>query len=67
MNERIKQLVKQATTTYWTGLGERDEIDYEKLAELIVRACADAADGLHESYGAPKTTGKFLKTYFGVE
>jgi hypothetical protein len=43
MNERIKDLLKQATTTHLSGLGEWDEVDHEKFAELIVRECAGVA------------------------
>ena len=39
MNERIKELLKQATTTYYSGMGERDEVDKEKFTKLIVQEC----------------------------
>ena len=42
MNERIKELLKQATTTHYSGMGERDEVDQEKFAELIVLECVNA-------------------------
>ena len=43
MNQRIKELLKQATTTYISGMGERDEVDQEKFAELIVKECIGLA------------------------
>ena len=49
MNERIRELKKQATkivetTDHCTGVSEsRIEVDLEKFAELIVRECADVA------------------------
>lgn len=43
MNERIKAIAKQATTSY-SGLGEIDTyLDPEKFAELIVKECAKIA------------------------
>jgi hypothetical protein len=46
MNQRIKQLVQQATTIeYGVDNGfDRVTFDKEKFAELIVRECANAAD-----------------------
>ena len=42
MNERIKQLAEQCTVSCIDGRGvELNEIDVEKLAELIVQECAD--------------------------
>jgi hypothetical protein len=40
MNERIKELIEQATSLYQTMDGEWEEdFDKEKFAELIVRKC----------------------------
>ena len=64
MNERIKQLAKEAGLLF-----QRDKLSYEdqKFAELIVKECADLVDTLNEAYDAPSTAGKFIKEHFGVE
>jgi hypothetical protein len=42
MNERIKELIKQATTIEEHKWGvSYDNFDKEKFAELIVRECAE--------------------------
>ena len=44
MNERIKQLIKQATTIEEHKWGvSYDNFDKEKFAELIVRECMEVA------------------------
>ena len=47
MNERIKELKKQAfVKAHWSEDGERfigDHIDMDKFAELIVKECVDVA------------------------
>jgi hypothetical protein len=72
MNERIKELVKQATIDikdqygYWIG----SELDMEKFAELIVGECAkiveDSTWNLPHGY---KTVDQanLVKQHFGVE
>jgi len=43
MNERIRELMGQATSSYQTMDGEWEEdFDKAKFAELIIRECADA-------------------------
>ena len=67
MNERIKELLEQATTSikdeygHWIG----SELDEEKFAELIVRECIKAYndDGYQTEY---EQDLKVLK-HFGVE
>jgi hypothetical protein len=42
MNERIKELIAQATKRYepdWNGAPAYEDFDKEKFAELIVREC----------------------------
>jgi len=47
MNERIKELVKQATTIEEHKWGvSYDNFDKEKFAELIVRECVGITDDL---------------------
>lgn len=57
MNERIKELIEQATTTeYGVDNGfDRVTFDKEKFAELIVQECAtlafDGPNGILEHFG----------------
>jgi len=39
MNERIKELLKQATDVRYSGMGELEDINYEKFANLIIDEC----------------------------
>ena len=72
MNERIKELQKQALVQgHWSDDGERfigAHVDMEKFAELIVRECAKVADdGFASSNFGNGITGDQLKKHFGVE
>ena len=62
MNERIKQLVKQAWdhADYYAMLSDEmeQEIFTEKFAELIVRECANVAG---------RDVGHFVLKHFGVK
>ncbi len=73
MNERIQELIEQATSYLpgrppYEGL-TFDVFDKEKFAELIVRECANIAC----EYDAPKMSGPGMiiaariETHFGVE
>ena len=63
MNERIKELIKQATTLEEHKWGvSYDNFDKEKFAELIVRECIDYC-----GENLSKTVGGALKIHFGVE
>ena len=61
MNERIRELALQAGAQ---GIVNRDFIDVEKFAELIVRECAGVgqqyADGNYEVYNQ-------ILEHFGLE
>jgi len=70
MNERIKELIEQATTRekgppvldgYNSYNSEIILFDKEKFAELIVRECAEIADHDHGM------SGQELLEHFGVE
>lgn len=74
MNQRIRELKKQATTTRYTGHGEIDELDTELFAKLIVLWCAEIAS----SVGTNTMPTDFaldkcyeieskIREYFGVE
>ena len=58
MNERIKELVEQATITR----GRMRVVDTEKFAELIVRECIDTARNAKSLEAAV-----MIKQHFGVE
>ena len=67
MNERIKELALQAGATVmersgWTDYGTLD-LDVEKFAELIVRACAEVA----EDYDGAHYVGTAIKQHFGIK
>ncbi len=65
MNERIKQLAKEAGM--WRqhyDIGEESPAGLEKFAELIVRECAELVDRAISDGGVD---GRVLKQHFGVE
>jgi hypothetical protein len=61
MNERIKELALQAGAQ---GIVNRDFIDVEKFAELIVREAADIATMNQHQWHA---TGTYVLKHFGVK
>jgi hypothetical protein len=67
MNERIKELIEQATTEEHDGFRYFDK---KKFAELIVRECAeivkDSPWKLGNSYAASDQAW-LIKEHFGVE
>jgi hypothetical protein len=75
MNERIKQLARQATEYAHTKNDSLHQFNldalYEKFAELIVQDCIDVLDG--KIYRASDHEGDeiwvdlILKEHFGVE
>ena len=79
MNERIRELVKQATEhdyTTWDSYNQKELIYYkfnqEKFAELIVRECIGWIDGSPSTdAGQLVLTKSFIianiKEHFGVE
>ena len=67
MNERIKELVKQATNIEEHKWGvSYDNFDKEKFAELIVRECCDIADEV-ERADMDSYVSKYIKAHFGVK
>lgn len=76
MNERIKELIKQSTTTEFgvdNGF-DRVTFDKEKFAELIVQECVSVIQEELDSgqYSQPVHTGfrvskNLIKQHFGVE
>ena len=73
MNERIKEIIKQATTIEEHKWGvSYDNFDKEKFAELIVQECIDWIDGSPTTEEGSLILSKHfiianLKQHFGVE
>ena len=68
MNERIKELIKQATTIEEHKWGVRyDNFDKEKFAELIVRECIDWCNAHARDDGTAQRIAEDIKKDFGVE
>jgi hypothetical protein len=67
MNERIRELLLQATTL--NGPFIRFKVDQEKFAELIVRECAGVCEDYRgtEWGKAAECIGDSIKEHFGVE
>jgi hypothetical protein len=67
MNERIKELAKQANLKV-DELPDDTFIPLEKFAELIVRECADIAQQHNKSpVAAPLAIGYVIREHFGVQ
>jgi dephospho-CoA kinase len=65
VNERIRELIEQAThTAMWPGDPDAGELNAEKFAELIVRECAHIAwlNSTQDNISHTK-----IKQHFGVE
>ena len=68
MNERIKELIKQATHVEEPdGLFLREVFDQAKFAELIVRECAELVAGVPTDTMGYNTADQKIKQHFGVE
>ena len=72
MNERIQELVRQATTkeAYYPAGNDghpeyRIDFNKEKFAELIVRECADIC--YNRDYTNGSAYGEAIEEHFGVE
>ena len=63
MNERIRELAKQAG---WNGFEALDERN-EKFAELIVRECAKTIESQDVDPSFKNRMSWAIKTKFGVE
>ena len=67
MNERIKELIKQATTIEEHKWGvSYDKFDKEKFAELIVRECVEL-NKQELAFNAFERLLNIYKEHFGVE
>ena len=68
MNERIKELIKQATTIEEHGWGASyDNFDKEKFAELIVRECGVALSPMLRDMVSRGQAYDMINRHFGVE
>ena len=70
MNTRIQELIEQATYIVRgaNGCVWGNNVNLEKLAELIVRECAKTAEQyIDERCGRDFGVGVRLKEHFGVE
>lgn len=69
MNERIKELAKQAGyTPDMFGIGHWDMPECKKFAELIIQECALVANEHNEeAEGVHLGVGRAIKNYFGVD
>ena len=68
MNERIRELVKQATTIEEHKWGvSYDNFDKEKFAELIVRECGVALSPMLRDMISRGQAFDLIKKHFGVE
>jgi hypothetical protein len=65
MNERIKELIKQATECYSNG--QERTFDKEKFAELIVRECGVALSPMLRDMVSRGQAYDLIKQHFGVE
>jgi hypothetical protein len=68
MNERIKQLERQATETVKCGLNgtsTAESFNRKKFAELIVRECAEVGSKFSQAH--PLDIQYQIKRHFGVE
>jgi len=64
MNERIQELINQATECYSNG--QERTFDKEKFAELIVEECAIVIErNLFQGIGW--NTSRAVKKHFGIE
>ena len=65
MNERIKELIKQATTIEEHKWGvSYDNFDKEKFAELIVRECIDWCNAHARDDGTAQRIAEDIKKDF---
>lgn len=69
MNDRIKELIKRATSYTWNGDGVTEELDPELLVKLVVKECFDAviADGrFHDAKSVVRAAKSVAMDHFGV-
>ena len=68
MNERIKDLINEATSSpKWVPLYKIEEALLEKFAELIVRECGVALSPMLRDMVSRGQAFDLIKKHFGVE
>jgi hypothetical protein len=67
MNERIKELVEQATINIGDKFHPIDFFDKEKFAELIVRECQTVVEWAISVDSTIDRVPVLIKEHFGVE
>ena len=67
MNERIKELAREATNDVKDEFGHwiNSEFNKEKFAELIIQECADIAT-IHQQNHAHDSIGRYVLEHFGI-
>ena len=73
MNERIKELSKQAGGEFYEGFAGSTnfvkfaEDDFEKFAELIVKECIEVVGDCSDQFATRSQITEEIKQNFGVE
>lgn len=71
MNNRIQQLMTQASTIRYSGFGETEILDPEKFAELLIKecmgVCLDQRDPSNLNYKPSVKFAEAIKSHFGVK
>ena len=67
MNERIRELIKQATSYTWNGNGVTEELDEEKFVESIVKECVSICTQGNIEKPLGLMYANQIKKHFGVE
>ena len=73
MNQRIKQLSKQAGGEFYEGFAggtnfvKFAEDDFEKFAELIVKECIEVVGDCSDQFATRSQITEEIKEHFGVE
>ena len=71
MNERIKELMTEASTIRYSGFGDTEILDPEKFAELLIKecmeVCLDQRDPSNLNYKPSVKFAEAIKSHFGVK
>ena len=66
MNERIRELSKQAGLQPFEDCGPGYVHKMEKFADLIIRKCCEISDEAEQA-DLPVLASKFIKAHFGLD
>lgn len=68
MNDRIRQLIKQAGVYYNDSDYDHSDLEaLQKFAELIIHECKHAIIQAHSGYINPKIVVEALDKHFGIK